>query len=130
MSLFYILTNMSFKKGDILVGQERAFDKAFHPVVYIDGPDATPHAVVLTHSKNFPCNKKLLNIYDGKDNIIQYFIAHLIEKMSEWGHYEVIGKLLTEDLNLIESQIGSSTPMTWSQYVEYVNGRKCPNHNS
>jgi hypothetical protein len=119
-----------FKKGDILVGQKRAFDEAYHPVVYIAGPKEAPIAVILTHSKKFPCNKELLNIYDGKENKAQYFVAHLIEKVAEWGHYEKIGRLQEEDLNLIESQISNSSPMTWSMYMEYVGGKQCFDHNS
>lgn len=117
-----------FIKGDILVGQKRAFDEAYHPVVYISGIKEAPYAVVLTHSKGFPCNIELLNIYDGKENKIQYFVAHLIEKMGEWGHYEKIGELQKEDLELIDIHTKDLSPMTWSQYEEYTKGKKCPNH--
>lgn len=117
-----------FKQGDILVGQKRTFDEAYHPIVYISGPKEAPHAVVLTHSTGFPCNMPLLNIYDGKGNKIQYFVAHLIEKMPDWGYYKNIGELEAGDLKLIKAQIKDSSPMTWSEYEGYTKGKKCPNH--
>lgn len=116
------------KKGDILVGQKRTFDKAYHPIVYIAGHEEAPLAVVLTHSNEFSCNMPLLDIYDGKENKVQYFVAHLIEKMAEWGHYEKIGKLHKKDMELIESHINDSKPMMWSQYEIYAKGKNCPDH--
>jgi len=118
----------NFEKGDILIGQKRAFDEAYHPIVYVSGSEEAPLAVVLTHSTGFPCNMKLLNIYDGKENKAQYFVAHLIEKMAEWGHYEKNGELYKEDLDLIESNINGLGHMTWSEYEEYAKGKKCPDH--
>jgi hypothetical protein len=113
-----------FKKGDILSGQKRKFDEAYHPVVFIDGPDFAPLVVILTHSDNFPCNTKLSGTYDKN---CSYFIAHLIEKMSEWGPYKKISELAEEDINFIETHI-SKNPITWKQYKEYTrNG--CPDHN-
>jgi hypothetical protein len=117
-----------FKKGDILVGQKRAFNKAYHPIVYISGIKEAPLAVVLTHSTGFSCNMPLKNIYDGKENKVQYFVAHLIEKIADWGHYEKIGELKAEDLELIEDQIKDFSSMTWSEYEEYTKGKKCPDH--
>ena len=117
-----------FKKGDILIGDKRKFTEAYHPIVFINGPDDAPLAVVLTHSDNnkFTCNIKLSNIYGSGDKF-SYFIAHLIEKMSEWGPYKKIGKLTEGDIDIIEAHI-SKNPITWNQYIEYAKN-ECPDHN-
>lgn len=119
---------MTFVKGDILVGTNRAFEKAYHPIVYIHGPQTAPLAVVLTRSRDFPCNKSLQHIYDSKGGNVQYFVAHLIEKMPDWSPYVKVGKLHSDDLKLIESSIKDSNPMTWQQYEDYTKGKKCPDH--
>ena len=112
-----------FKKGDILIGSKRKFDEARHPIVFINGPDLAPQAVILTHSANFPCNIKLSKIYDRDAS---YFVAHLIEKMSEWGPYKKVGKLTKDDISLIEDNI-SDHVITWKQYKSYTKGG-CPDH--
>lgn len=114
----------NFKKGDVLVGSKRSRDGAYHPIVFIDGSDDVPIAVVLTHSNDFPCNIKLLNSYGDKNS---YFIAHLIDKMSEWGPYKKVDELKKEDIDLIETHVSNQTSITWMQYEEYTEG-KCPDH--
>jgi hypothetical protein len=116
-----------FKKGDILIGQQRSFDEAYHPIVYISGPNEAPLAVVLTHSNKFPCNMELLNIY-GREDKVQYFVAHLIEKIPDWGPYEKIGELNQKDFERIWVLIKDSNKMTWSQYEDYTKGKVCPDH--
>lgn len=107
-----------FKKGDILRGDKREFEESYHPIVYIAGQIEAPLAVVLTHTETekIPCNLKLLGIYDEKP---QYFVAHLIQKMSEWGPYLKEGELTKEDLKLIENTISSMGSITWAEYLEY-----------
>ena len=120
-----------FKKGDILEGTKREWHEAWHPIVFINGPKEAPLAVILTHgdTEKFCCNIKLANIYDKNDPRDQYFIAHLIEKMSEWGPYEKTGRLEQEDLETIEKHIFEQGPRKYSEYLEYkVNG--CPDHKS
>jgi hypothetical protein len=114
-----------FKIGDILSGTERNFSAAYHPIVYIDGPDTAPLAIVLTHSKDYSCNFELTGKYDDKAD---YFIAHLIEKMTEWGPYTKQDKSLNQqDIKLIKEHILGQEPITWSEYKSY--GRNnCPIH--
>lgn len=115
----------NFKKGDILVGEDKSFKGAYHPIIYIDGPETAPLAVVLTHSNKFSCNIKLLGSYDVKTS---YFIAHLIEKMSEWKPYKKVGELKKEDIDLIQTHISDQAPITYEQYKNYTKGG-CPDHN-
>ena len=57
-----------------------------------------------------------------------YFVAHLIEKMSEWGPYKKVNKLSDNDLNIVKSYIEGLTPIAWFQYENYAkNG--CSYHN-
>jgi hypothetical protein len=107
-----------FVKGDILIGKDRSFSGAYHPIVFISGNENTPMAIILTHSKNFPCNISLSGKYKGKKS---YFIAHLIEKMSAWGPYKRIGSLTKNDIKLIDANISLLTPITWAQYEGYTN---------
>lgn len=113
-----------FQEGDILVGKKRDFIEAYHPIIYIAGPDTAPFAVILTHSGNFPCNIKLWGNYGTQAS---YFVAHLIEKASEWGPYEKIGELNKEDLDMVKRCIYSHTPITWAVYEEYTRSG-CPDH--
>lgn len=114
----------TFKKGDILAGNKRKFKEAYHPIVYINGPSEAPLAVVLTHSKNFSCNFKLTGTRDEESS---YFIAHLIQKMSEWGPYDKEGELIKEELELVDKTISDMGSITWAEYVDYTkNG--CPDH--
>lgn len=115
-----------FKRGDILWGTNRGREEAWHPIVYIDGPSDAPMAVVLTHEDSYPCNMELSKQYDNKKS---YFIAHLIEKMHEWGPYNKSNKLKLDpkDLALIEHHIQGQSSMPYSQYEKYTeNG--CPDH--
>lgn len=115
----------NYKKGDILVGKDRAFKSAYHPIIYIDGPKVAPLAVILTHANSFSCNIRLSGGYDVETS---YFVAHLIEKMSGWGPYTKVGELTTEDMNLIEAHISDLAPITWEQYEGHTrNG--CLEHN-
>lgn len=108
-----------FKKGDILWGKRREFDEAWHPIVYMGGPNESPLAVVLTHESAFPCNIPLNQRYGEKQS---YFIGHLIEKMSEWGPYTKSNRLelSKEDLKLILAEIENQSSMTWDQYMNYT----------
>ena len=117
-----------FKQGDILRGTQKSGTKARHPIVYISGPSEAPKAIILTHSDQYSCNLKLKNIYDNKKDKIQYFTAHLIEKMAEWGPYHKIGEIKEEDLEIIQNSINNTTSMTWAEYERYTGGRRCPNH--
>lgn len=105
-----------FKKGDILRGNRKQ-ERAWHPIVYISGPKEAPLAVVLTHSKSFVCNIPLNLKYRGKKS---YFVAHLIEKMSEWGPYTKSDdlKLSKDDLELILMNIRNQRFVTWQQYLD------------
>jgi len=113
-----------FKKGDVLLGQKRNFEEAYHPIVFINGPVFAPSAVILTHSAKFPCNIKLSGKYGLESS---YFVAHLIEKLAEWGPYKKIGQLSTSDLILIEKHISNQSPITWAEYEKY-NKNGCPQH--
>ena len=116
-----------FFKGDILRGEKRKFAESFHPVVYVEGAIEAPLAVVLTHTKTeqIPCNLKLYGTYDDKP---QYFVGHLIQKMSEWGPYHhKEGKLTSEDLRLVENTISGKEPITWAKYLDYQRDG-CPDH--
>lgn len=114
----------NFQEGDILIGTQRKFVEAYHPIIFISGPAKAPLAVVMTHSNNFPCNLPLTGVYDTKSS---YFVAHLVEKMAEWGPYEKQGKLTPEDLELIKKHVFATTPITWAVYEEYTKGG-CPEH--
>lgn len=120
------------KKGDILVGQKRDFDKAFHPIVYISGSIEAPLAVVLTHSSDYPCNIKLQDEYPDEKNEVKpsFFIRHLIQKIEAWGPYtKKIGELSTRDLETVDSIISGLTEITYAEYEEYTKrGRDCPEH--
>lgn len=114
----------SFQEGDILVGKKRNFTEAYHPIVFVSGPAEAPLAVVLTHSNNFPCNVPLSGTYDSKPS---YFVAHLVEKVAEWGPYEKQSELTPEDLELVKKCISDTTPITWAMYEEYAKSG-CPDH--
>jgi hypothetical protein len=119
----------NFEKGDILVGKERAFEDAWHPIVFISGQEDAPLAVVLTHTgtEQMPCNLRLQGIYDAQNDRPQYFVGHLIQKMSEWGPYRKVGRLIAEDLKEIERALPTKGSITWAEYQEYTrNG--CPDH--
>lgn len=118
-----------FKKGDILEGKKRGKDEALHFIVFISGPDLAPLAVVLTSVSKYSCNIQLNEIYNLNakgDKITSYFVAHIIEKMPEWGSYKKIGELTEDDLKLIEIKI-STHSMTWKEYLKYTKGG-CPIH--
>lgn len=117
-----------FKKGDVLRGNEqrRGREEAYHRIVFTDGQDEAPLAVVLTRSKKFSCNIALTGKYIKAP---LYFVAHLIQKMAEWGPYEKEYELSKEDLVLIEKHISDLSPITWSKYEEYTKeGCDCPDH--
>ena len=118
-----------FKKGDILRGKKRSFEEAWHPIVFIGGPAEAPLAVVLTHTetKVESCNLKLLGIYDSKDHKPQYFVAHLIQKMSEWGPYQKKGELTKENMELVEKTVSGAGSITWAEYLDYKKDG-CPDH--
>ncbi len=105
-----------FKKGDILWGKRREFDEAWHPIVYMGGPSESPLAVVLTHESAFQCNIPLTQRYGEKQS---YFIAHLIEKMSEWGPYMKSNRLelSKRDLEVILAETENQSSVTWDQYM-------------
>ena len=113
------------KKGDVLWGTKKKFEEAWHPIVYISGPVEAPLAVILTSEKDIHCNIPLLNTY--RKNKPSYFVAHLIEKMSEWGPYKKFTTLKREDLELIEKHIAGQNSITWSEYEKYTKGG-CPDH--
>lgn len=117
---------MSFKIGDILIGDKDKFDEAYHPIVFIDGPDFAPDAVILTHSGNFPCNLPLSEKYiEDKENC--FFVAHLIKKVASWGPYKKVDELIEKDLAVIKAKVKNFSPITWDQYLKHtVNG--CPDH--
>lgn len=119
----------TFKKGDILKGEKKSFDKYWHPIVFIAGDEDAPLAAILTHTgtEEEPCNLKLQGIYDGKKNSPQYFVAHLIQKMSEWGPYTKTGKLISEDLELVEKTVSNMGSITWAKYLDYKKDG-CPDH--
>jgi hypothetical protein len=115
----------NFQEGDILIGKKRSFAEAYHPIVFISGPEEAPLAVVLTHSNNFSCNLKLSSTYGSKTS---YFVSHLIEKMAEWGPYEKEEELTPEDLDFIKKSISGVAPITWATYESYTKSG-CPDHN-
>jgi hypothetical protein len=117
-----------FEKGDVLRGrkEKRGREEAYHRIVFIDGSDEAPRAVVLTRSDKFSCNFALSGRYI-KNQL--YFIAHLIQKMAEWGPYEKEYELTKEDLCSVEKHISDSSSITWSEYEEHTKkGRDCPDH--
>ena len=65
--------------------------------------------------------------YDGKQS---YFVAHLIEKMAEWGPYKKSNKLKlsSDDLKLIESYVSNKSPITWDRYEKVYAKNGCPEH--
>ncbi len=114
-----------FQNGDILIGTKRKFEEAYHPIIFIGGSDYAPLAVVLTHSDKYPCNVRLVGNYG--ENSTQYFIAHLIEKLPEWGPYSRVGKLTDEDIKIVRNSVSSASHITWQQYEEYTKN-SCPDH--
>lgn len=115
----------NFKKGDVLVGKDRSFNGSRHPIVYIQGPAEAPLAIIVTHDSSFPCNVPFNKLYQEKRS---YFVAHPIQKMSEWGPYKKTAEVSEEDLKLIESRIANMYSMTWDEYKKHKeNG--CPDHN-
>lgn len=116
-----------FKKGDVLWGTNKRFEGARHPIVYMSGPEEAPCAVILTSESDISCNIPLKNIY--RENEPSYFVAHLIEKVAEWGPYKKFATLKSEDVELIERHIHDKPFMSWDEYQEYKkNG--CPDHQS
>ncbi len=114
----------NFKKGDILEGKERGYNEAKHFIVFISGSKEVPNGIIMTHKphEEVACNIKLNNKYklSKKDNDRDsYFVAHLIEKVEDWGPYKKINKISKKDLILINSYI-KGTPITWSQYLKYT----------
>ena len=121
-----------FKKGDILEGKERENNKAKHFIVFISGSKEVPNGVIVTHKphKEVACNFKLNDKYTLStinDNRDSYFVAHLIEKVEDWGPYTKINKVSKKDLILIESHINGLVPVTWFQYLKYTK-KGCPKH--
>lgn len=119
-----------FRRGDILVGDKRKYKQAYHPIVYMNGSSQAPLAVIITHSPDYACNVLLKDSYTlGYKGVLKpsYFIAHLIQKLPEWGPYTKIGELTTADLNRIEQEVAGHPAITYEEYEEYTaNG--CPDH--
>lgn len=119
-----------FQKGDILQGAKCGRQEAFHRVVYLDGPCDAPRGVMLTSSNKYPCNKLLQpeHVEGGAKTVGQYFVAHRLQKLKEWGPYKTIGRLTAEGVAFIESQLPEGS-MEWSRYQTHKeNG--CPDHKS
>ena len=117
-----------FQKGDILMGAKRGHDEAFHRVVYLDGPDDAPLRVVLTSSNRYPCNKLLQpqHIESGAMTVGQYFVAHRLQKLKDWGPYRTIGRLTAEGVEFVESELPAGS-LQWGDYIKHAeNG--CPEH--
>ncbi len=112
-----------FNKGDILWGKKK---QAWHPIVYISGPEEAPLAVVITSKKECSCNISLRTSYRDERS---YFIAHLIAKMAEWGPYTKSDKLKLseEDLSFVLSSVTNHQSMTWKHYEKNIKN-KCPEH--
>lgn len=117
-----------FRKGDILKGTFRRFEEAYHPVVYLDGPGDAPLAVVLTSSPKYPCNKLLRpeHVESGVNHDGQYFVAHRIQKLKEWGPYRRVGRLTEAGIRFIEASLPDGS-MEWDQYEKYKN-LACSDH--
>lgn len=116
----------NFKRGDILRGTKKGREEAYHPIVFIDGPEFAPSAVILTHKADHSCNSKLNGTYDGKP---QYVVAHLIEKLAEWGPYQKDGRLTDEDIKIVDGLILGQSRITWQEYLDYQRDG-CPDHRS
>lgn len=117
-----------FEKGDILQGAERGRQEAFHLVVYLDGPSDAPRGVMLTSSNRYACNKLLQpgHVESGAMATGQYFVAHRLQKLKEWGPYTKIGRLTVEGVDFIESELSAGS-IEWDEYRKRTaNG--CPEH--
>lgn len=119
-----------FQRGDILRGSKRARTEAWHPIVYLDGPEEAPLAVMLTHTDNVaePCNVKIEQAYirGGLDGREQYFVAHRLQKLSEWAPYKKVGELTNEGIDFVESQLPAGS-LTWDEY-EKLTKNGCQHH--
>jgi len=118
----------TFKVGDILLGTSRARAEARHRVVYLSGSSENPVGVVLTHSNKFPCNIEMKpeHIESGTDKEPQYFVAHQIQKLSEWGPYERIGNLSSQGVGFVIANL-SHDIVTWDEYLTRTT-EGCPDH--
>jgi hypothetical protein len=122
----------NFKKGDILHGKKRGSKQAYHPIVFIDGTDQIPIAVILTDSDRYSCNKKMSPNHFEVGHKVGYkkdshFVMHKIEKLVMWGPYKKVGCLTKEGITFVENNIVDSQVITWQDYeIRKENG--CPEH--
>lgn len=126
-----------FEKGDILQGEKNKRNQAFHYIVYLDGSDNIPVGVVLTHSKDYVCNKvmKPEHFVDPEEwfdeSKATCLIAHKFQKLEEWGPYNKKGRLTQQGIQFVENLVSSLESQLYSEYIiQTSNGNKCLLHRS
>lgn len=120
---------MAFKKGDILKGNNRERDAAFHFIVFLEDKSNNYFiGVVLTHSNKYDDNILLKTEHfkgaglKGEKFKFQfdntYFVREKFIKPLVWGPFEKIGELSDAGMLFIETQIKNYKPDLWEQYIK------------
>src|SRR5258708_27895241 len=110
---------MAFVKGDILlpakrVAKENWLNGLFHPAivwdkVYVGGTDFS--GITLTHSGP---NRRFVNVLMAANHFEvgyevgfsnTHFVNQIFVKFYNWGPYELVGRLTTDGISLIENKL-------------------------
>jgi hypothetical protein len=111
-----------FTFGDIIRGNSRGRNKAYHPIIYLgEVNEEFFQGGMLTHSKGFG-NIRLLYIhFNGSianDDHPTYFVRNALLKKHEWGPFNKFGELSELGIEIIQNQLNSTTPQIWEDYIK------------
>jgi len=115
------------KEGDILKGEKRGRDAAYHMIIYLKSNNSDSFlGVVLTHSEikdNILMKKEHFIEVDKRGKKYEfsfnntYLVKGVFIKPGEWGPFEKIGELTKEGIKFIKLKINNCSPFFWDDYI-------------
>lgn len=118
------MDRVSFQKGTIVVGENRKWEAARHPIIYwSDKGDGSFLGLVLTHSDRRGNIKMQSNHFQNGGTLMYYessptyVVPCLFVKPTDWGPYKEVSKVSDIGLRFIEENIKFNKPVDWEDFI-------------
>jgi hypothetical protein len=118
-----------FTRGDIVIGNDRRYSAAKHPIIYLEGDLSVDFiGVMLTSSSTYSTNIWLPEEYvisrneHGDLYVFQHKNTHFVSirllKPISWGPFKKVGKITEQGILFIEKEINNIQPIYWDDFLK------------
>ncbi len=123
---------MNWKRGDILEGENRDRNAAFHYIVFLDDNNSGDFiGGVLTTKGSYENNVLMLeghfksNDENGDAYKVSFNNSYLVKgkfiKLESWGRFKKVGCLTTEGVEFVDNETREFQPELWEVYLRRQN---------